>query len=53
MNYIKKLFKRNSLTSDNIIALRRYCEAEWGANANFVYNLMISGKSLDDVRRLL
>jgi hypothetical protein len=53
MNYIKKLFKCNSLTSDNSIALRRYCEAEYGTNANYVYNLVKSGKSLEDVRRLL
>lgn len=53
MNYIKKLFTRKPTILVNTIALKRYCEAEWGPNANFVYAQMLEGKSIDEIRRLV
>ena len=53
MNYIKKLFTRKSTMLFNSLALKRYCEAEWGPNANFVFSQMLEGKSLDEIRRIV
>ena len=53
MNYIKKLFTRKTSMLVNSVALKRYCEAEWGPNANFVYEQMMEGKSVDEIRRLV
>lgn len=53
MNYIKNLFTRKPSLSINSVALKRYCEAEWGPNANFVYSQMMEGKSLNEIRRIV
>lgn len=53
MNYIKKLFTRKPTMLVNSVALKRYCEAEWGPNANFVFEQMKQGKSIDEIRRLV
>lgn len=53
MNYIKKLFIRKPTMLINTVALKRYCDAEWGSNANFVYSQMLEGKSIDEIRRLV
>ena len=53
MNYIKNLLTRKSTNTINTFALKRYCEAEWGPNANFVYSQMLQGKSLDEIRRIV
>lgn len=53
MNYIKKLFTRKPTMLINTAALKRYCDAEWGPNSNFVYSQMLEGKSIDEIRRLV
>ena len=53
MNYIKNLFTRKPSLPISSVALKRYCEAEWGPNANFVYSQMMEGKSLDEIRRIV
>jgi hypothetical protein len=53
MNTVKSIinrafFKEPSLNSYQI---RRYCEAEWGPNAEYVYSMMTKGASLDEIRK--
>jgi len=53
MNTVKSIFKRafSKEPSLNSYQIRRYCEAEWGPNADYVYTMMNNGHSLDDIRK--
>lgn len=53
MNTVKSMFKRAFFKEPKLsnIQIRRYCEAEWGPNAEYVYQMMVSGATMDEIRK--
>lgn len=53
MNTVKSILKRAFFKelSFNSYQIRRYCETEWGPNADYVYTRMSNGHSLDEIRK--
>ena len=53
MNTVKSILKRAFHFEPRIndVQIRRYCEAEWGPNADYVFTMMNKGKNLDEIRK--
>ena len=53
MNTVKSILKRAFFKEPqlNEVQLRRYCNAEWGPNADYVYQMMARGESMDVIRK--